>query len=201
MKLDTWINSSSLAHLHSTFVRASPFPHIVIPHFLIQDKADALSRALQDLPFERKEADLFSFSQTADLHDCSDKTIGQFVAFLESEHFASFVCDVTGVSVEAGALDLFGSLYESGDYLLCHDDQLEDRKIAYILYLGDDFERKDGGALVLRADSKGAPGEIVERYYPRFNSLVLFAVSKKSWHEVEEVLSTKKRYAIGGWLH
>lgn len=36
------------------------------------------------------------------------------------------------------------------DYLLCHDDQLENRKIAFILYLTEnEWSEKDGGQLEL----------------------------------------------------
>lgn len=36
------------------------------------------------------------------------------------------------------------------DYLLCHDDQLENRKIAFILYLTEsDWSNEDGGQLEL----------------------------------------------------
>ena len=35
------------------------------------------------------------------------------------------------------------------DYLLCHDDQLEGRRFAYILYLTPDWEESDGGSLQL----------------------------------------------------
>lgn len=35
------------------------------------------------------------------------------------------------------------------DYLLCHDDQLEARRFAYIYYLSPDWEEKDGGDLQL----------------------------------------------------
>lgn len=35
------------------------------------------------------------------------------------------------------------------DCLLCHDDELEGRRIAYIYYLVDDWTEADGGALDL----------------------------------------------------
>ena len=66
----------------------------------------------------------------------------------------------------------------------------------------DDFGEEDGGALALLADNKGKPGEVEKKYYPKWNSLILFEVSARSWHEVEEVIKDgKERYAIGGWLH
>ena len=34
----------------------------------------------------------------------------------------------------------------AADTLLCHDDQLESRRIAFILYLVPDWSEKNGGA-------------------------------------------------------
>lgn len=190
-----------VSELKKEFEKNSPFSHLVIDNFLVEEKAVKLSRALKKEAFEHKESDLFAFKQTQDLHYSENKEIKEFVWFLESQEFSDLVNEMTGIKVKKGALDLFGSLYENTSYLLCHDDQLEDRKIAYIIYLGEDFSQGDGGALSLRKDDKGKPSEIERKYYPKFNSLVMFEVSKKSWHEVEEVIGKKKRYAIGGWLH
>ena len=185
--------------LRGKFTTHKPFPHLLIKNFLSETDAKTLVEALKNEQFEEKESDLFSFKQTQDLHYSGNKVIKEFVAMLESKEFAEFIKKISDIKVKRGALDLSGSLYEDTNYLLCHDDQLEDRKIAYILYLSD-LGKNDGGALVLREDSKGKPSTVVKRYYPDFNSLILFQVSKQSWHEVEEVLGKKKRYAIGGWL-
>ncbi|MDO8564280.1 MAG: 2OG-Fe(II) oxygenase family protein [Nanoarchaeota archaeon] len=196
-----FMNKVKVDELKKKFEKNSPFPHLVIDNFLNVEKVAKLALALKKEEFEEKDSDLFSFKQTQDLHYSENKEIKEFVGFLESQEFSDLVGGMTGIKVESGALDLFGSLYENTSYLLCHDDQLEDRKIAYIIYLGDNFNEDDGGALFLREDNKGKPGEIAQKYYPKFNSLVMFEVSKKSWHEVEEVIGKKKRYAIGGWLH
>ena len=94
-----------------------------------------------------------------------------------------------------------GTLYESGDYLLCHDDELEGRKIAYVFYLSENFKEGDSGNFTLFDSKMGKPFRAVKKYVPLFNRLLIFEVSRKSFHEVEENLSDKKRYAIGGWLH
>jgi Rps23 Pro-64 3,4-dihydroxylase Tpa1-like proline 4-hydroxylase len=42
------------------------------------------------------------------------------------------------------------AVYERGDVLLCHDDQLEGRRLAYVIYLVDrDWQKEDGGTLDL----------------------------------------------------
>lgn len=178
-----------------------PFPHLLIENFLSEEKAEKLLKALKKEEFEEKDSDLFQFRQTQDLHYSENKEIKEFVNMLESKEFSDKIKNITGINVKKGAFDLAGSLYIDTDYLLCHDDELEGRKIAYIYYLSEDFSEKDGGALALLEDNDGKPGKTSKRYYPKWNSLMIFEVSKKSWHEVEEVIGKKRRYAIGGWLH
>ena len=46
-------------------------------------------------------------------------------------------------------LALFYARYDKTDYLLCHDDELEGRRIAFIMYLVPDWSEEDGGLLEL----------------------------------------------------
>lgn len=197
----TQVKLSNLNNLKKQFISNKPFPHLLIRNFLDEKEAKRLATALKKERFEEKDSDLFQFRQTQDLHYSKNREIKKFVKMLESRDFAEFIKEITGIKVKQGAFDLSGSLYMDTDYLLCHDDELEGRKIAYIYYLCGGFEEKDGGALILREDKNGRPDEIAKKYYPLFNSLVIFEVSRRSWHEVEEVMGKKKRYAIGGWLH
>ena len=41
------------------------------------------------------------------------------------------------------------TIRRSGGYLECHDDRLDSRCVAYILYLVDDWSEDDGGELQL----------------------------------------------------
>ena len=201
-----WINEELLDRkerekMRAEFVRNRPFPHLLVENFLEEGKAKELAVALKKEAFEEKDSDLFQFRQTGDLEHSKQKAIKVFYDMMSSGEFGKIIKDVTGIQV-SGRIDMAGSLYISTDYLLCHDDELEDRKIAYVYYLCDDFGEEDGGALALLADNKGKPGEVEKKYYPKWNSLILFEVSARSWHEVEEVIKDgKERYAIGGWLH
>ncbi|MBM3230525.1 2OG-Fe(II) oxygenase [Candidatus Pacearchaeota archaeon] len=189
-----------VAEKMTAFQRGKPFPHVVFEGFVQKSVVEGLLKAFQKEPFEQKRADLFQFSQTFDLHASKQKAIKAVVKVLDSKEFAEYLTRVTGVKVKAGASDVFGSLYRSTDYLLCHDDQLEGRKLAFILYLTS-LREGQGGALALREDVKGVPGKVVKRIHPKAGRLVVFAVSRKSWHQVEEVVSQGNRYALGGWLH
>jgi len=78
---------------------------------------------------------------------------------------------------------------------LPHDDRLEGRKIAYVLYLSD-LREEDGGSLDMYEDMK-----IVKSIIPKFGDLLLFEVSEKSFHQVAEVLTDANRLTIAGWFH
>lgn len=200
--LEDWINPSVLAlSNHRSFTSARPFPHVVLHDFLIESQAEQLLAALKKEEFFHKESDLFSLSQTADLASSDNPVICSFYSLVQSSDFAAFMQRLSGLSVKPGVLDFAGSLYESGDYLLCHDDQVEDRKIAYILYLSKGFEKKDGAEFILFNNKEGIPQDVAASYPPVWNSLLFFEVSPISFHMVGENCSSKKRYAIGGWLH
>ncbi len=157
--------------------------------------------ALKEEKFTYKNSDLFSLNQTADFSSVRNELLKSFYAFASSKEFALLMKEITGLDVKPGALDLAGSLYLSGDYLLCHDDQVEDRKIAYVLYLSEGFTQRDGAEFVVFNNKSGRPTTRAHAYPPEWNSLMLFEVSPLSYHMVGENTSLKKRYAIGGWLH
>lgn len=85
------------------------------------------------------------------------------------------------------------------DYLLCHDDELERRRIAFIIYLvPDNWDgSKDGGCLDM-FESGPAPGlqctkenpgdyhpwRVVRSLPPQRNCLAFFEVCSKSFHQV-----------------
>src|SRR3989338_7535824 len=203
MNIRSWLSSAFISalqreHVSHTFKENKPFPHIFIKDFLEEEKARQLSAALCAEKFEKKQSDLFSLSQTQDFGGIKRGVLQDFYQLFCSKKFAQVMQQITGIKLKVGTIDMAGSLYECCDYLLCHDDQLEGRKLAYIHYISDTFRENDGGSLALLADTSGKPGKTMRRYIPQWNSFIVFLVSPKSWHEVEEVLTEKKRYAIGG---
>ncbi|CAF99561.1 unnamed protein product, partial [Tetraodon nigroviridis] len=95
------------------------------------------------------------------------------------------------------------SRYEYTDVLLCHDDELEGRRVAFILYLVPPWRSSDGGTLDLYStDGHFQPQSIVKTLVPLLNTLVLFEVSPVSFHQVAEVLTKDKcRLSLSGWFH
>jgi len=196
-----WLNEKHISEsgrnkMKATFTKATPFPHLEIKDFLKENKAKTLLLALAKERFILKEADLFKFKHTNDITSSSVKELKDFRGFLLCEEFLSYMESITGLTLKRGAMDLAASLYEDTDYLLPHDDQLEGRKIAFLLYLST-MGKSVGGALGL-LDKKL---KTVKRIVPQFNTFAFFEVSPHSYHEVEEVLKDKQRITLGGWFH
>ncbi len=197
MRLKDWLSKEylNLEGFKKKFVSSKPFSYLELNGFLRKEKAVKVLKALLIERFYQKEADLFKFKQTSDLKHTQNKDLKDFIGFLYSKEFIDFMQEMTGFKL-SNKTDVAGTLYEDTDYLLCHDDQLEGRKIAYLFYFAD-FEEKDGGSLNL-FDSKN---NVIKKILPRFNKFAFFEVSPKSFHEVEEVIKKKQRIAIGGWFY
>lgn len=173
---------------------------IIISHFLLDKKYRALKRALKREPFSQKSSDLFEFFQTNDLRTAQQKVLRDFQRFFSTSEMHALVYNITRIKTK-GYVDAFGSLYTDTNYLLPHDDRLETRTVAFILYLST-LRNGDGGELCFfTTDEKNNPQKVSQMYRPQENTLLLFPVSKKSWHCVKEVIKPVKRYAIGGWFH
>jgi hypothetical protein len=109
----------------------------------------------------------------------------------------------TGIELR-DTVDMFCAKYSQGDTLLCHDDELEGRRVAFIYYLVPPaWGPEDGGALDLFATGHdGNPAEVARSLVPLRNSFVFFEVSPVSFHQVAEVLAADKvRLSVGGWFH
>ncbi|XP_025267502.1 prolyl 3-hydroxylase OGFOD1 isoform X2 [Camponotus floridanus] len=100
-------------------------------------------------------------------------------------------------------ISMSSARYYETDYLLCHDDNMGDRRIAYILYLSKGWTEEDGGALELfDTDEHGSPNKVVRSLVPEYNSLIFFEVVENSYHQVAEVMTDDKcRWSINGWFH
>lgn len=205
MALREWIEAAYLDNkkilqLQKQFQKARPFEHLALPGFFVKEKiADALI-ALSSERFERKESDLFAFLQTNDFAPSQNKTLAAFRAFLCSRAFCSYLNRITGVRIRSGVIDMAATIYEDTDHLLCHDDKLEGRHLAYMIYLTS-LKKKDGGALCLYESRKGRPTRIAKRIMPQVDMFTFFKVTPISFHQVDEVVQDVQRIAISGWFH
>ncbi|KAJ2847739.1 putative component of NuA3 histone acetyltransferase complex [Coemansia brasiliensis] len=125
--------------------------------------------------------------------------------YLSGEEFVGFMEQITGVQLTRGYLDLAAQRYKPTNHLLCHDDDVQrgklTRKIAYIIYLTEEWAESDGGALGLfAANDDGHPAKVVARILPKFNSIGFFLTGQGSFHTVEEVYS-RERWSVTGWFY
>lgn len=179
-----------------------PFPHCIIRNFLSsQTFIENLKGELLELNFNEKSNDLYKFKQSDDLKKRKEPHIAAIRAALFGR-FRSWLGDVLDVELEP-TVDISCAKYEYTDVLLCHDDELEGRRVAFILYLVPPWQSGDGGTLDLYStDSNFQPESIAKSLVPSWNTLVLFEVSPVSFHQVSEVLSQDKcRLSLSGWFH
>lgn len=166
-----------------------PFAHIIFKDLLSSVALHEIKEIIESQPFERKSADLFDLEQTTDLSD------EQSLSGLREKMLSLKEIIKNELGIDVTSLDMSAMHYQECDYLLCHDDQLEGRKIAYILYLA---KPEQGGELLFRSSTE--PYDVQVTIPPLENTLVLFEVSNKSLHEVSEIIKGE-RLSIGGWFH
>lgn len=199
--LKDWINQKHLKNiskLNKEFNTNKPFPHLEIDLFK-ESKIKQLLKEVKKLEFKEKNSDLFYLLQTVDFKSINNKLISEFYSIISSKEFYNILEKITGVK-GLTATDAASLIFPNTGYLLPHDDRLSTRKIAYILNLSN-FKEKDGGQLeFFETDPNNSPIKVAKSIIPKFNNFIIFKVSEKSFHQVNEVL-TKQRITIGGWFN
>ncbi|XP_056612992.1 prolyl 3-hydroxylase OGFOD1 [Triplophysa dalaica] len=198
---DAWQKKDSFSN-GNVRLDCAPFPHCQITNFLQSESfVESLQTELLQLHFNSKSNDLYKFQQSDDLRERREHHISQIRSIIFGE-FRLWLSEVLQVDLET-TVDISCAKYEHTDVLLCHDDELEGRRVAFILYLVPPWEVKDGGTLDLfSTDEHCQPVSVVKSLLPRWNSLVFFEVSPVSFHQVAEVLAEGKcRLSLSGWFH
>lgn len=198
---EAWSRRTPFSH-EAIVMDMDPFLHCVIPNFIpSQSFLEGLQKELLSLDFHEKYNDLYKFQQSDDLKKRKEPHICALRKIL-FEDFRAWLSDISKIDLES-TIDMSCAKYEFSDALLCHDDELEGRRIAFILYLVPPWDRSLGGTLDLYdVDEHFQPKQIVKSLTPSWNTLVFFEVSPVSFHQVSEVLSEEKsRLSISGWFH
>ncbi|PVD23787.1 hypothetical protein C0Q70_17061 [Pomacea canaliculata] len=184
-------------------VQCTPFRHVSLPCFIHDDQfVSDLITELEGLDMVDKSNDLYKFKQSMELKHAKTPSIKAFRKMLQDQ-MLPWLKDITCHPLN-DRIDLFCSLYQYTDVLLCHDDELEERYIAFIYYLVPKlWSEEDGGLLDLfDVDEHGQPKDIVKSIIPLQNMFVFFEVTPSSFHQVSEILTQEKsRFAISGWFH
>ncbi|KAF6078903.1 2-oxoglutarate and iron dependent oxygenase domain containing 1 [Phyllostomus discolor] len=198
---EAWSRRTPFSH-EAIVMHMDPFLHCVIPNFIPSPNfLEGLQKELLNLDFHEKYNDLYKFQQSDDLKKRREPHICALRKVL-FEDFRAWLSDVSKIDLES-TIDMSCAKYEFSDALLCHDDELEGRRIAFILYLVPPWDGSLGGTLDLYdVDEHFQPKQIVKSLVPSWNTLVFFEVSPVSFHQVSEVLSEdKSRLSISGWFH
>ena len=180
-----------------------PFRHWVCKDFLEEEFARRLKSEILNEKFNEKNNDLYTFRQTNDLKVSKQAHVVALRNLLYGQQFLDIMRKLTGIELN-DTVDMASLRFSQTDNLLCHDDELEGRRIAYILYLvPKTWTAKDGGSLDLfDCDDQQQPRNVVTRLVPQWNSFSFFEVSPVSYHQVAEIVSPdKERVSISGWFH
>lgn len=207
--LKKWINPTILENISSfkdEFNTAKPYEHISIPNFLQEEVVKKIEEALFLVEYEEYDTDLYHFFKSKDFKHIQNlpKILQEFHSFIFSREVIKFFKELTTTpEIKEKQGDLHSILLQHTHYLLCHDDQVDERIIAFIVNLSRDFAAKDGGALeIFGHNSKDSPTQKENTIVPKFNQLNIFKVSPISFHQISEVESVdKNRLSISGWYY
>ncbi|KAK3533758.1 hypothetical protein QTP70_025833 [Hemibagrus guttatus] len=179
---EAWRKKTSFSH-GSVQLDCEPFPHCVIRNFVQNESfVENLRDELLQLNFHSKSNDLYKFQQSDDLKKRKEHHISQIRSLLFNQ-FSSWLSKMLAVDLET-TVDISCAKYEHTDVLLCHDDELEGRRVAFILYLVPPWDLSDGGTLDLyNTDEHYEPVSIVKSLLPCWNTLLFFEVSPVSFHQ------------------
>lgn len=148
---------------------------------------------------------VYTFQRTLKEANTEDPNFVQIWSFLRSRKFLDLVEKVTMMklsNVEAS----FVSRYTTGCALSIHTDVSDNRKLAFVLNLTEDWKEEYGGCLVIEPEQAGKSrcGNPSLTIVPEYNTLSLFDVTNGGRaHYVSEVVEPtgKIRMAITGWLY
>lgn len=160
----------------------SPYFHRIIDNFLPDHLFAKMQKMYSEFKFNEIQTDLFKFLQTNELSQDLDFFKDQLDTI-----FSQYT------SLDDRYYDIFASYYRKGDYLLCHDDLIDNRVYAFTFYLSD-FE---SGDLILYENDCCT---INKRVGIKSNRLVIFKVGSKSFHEVD-ICRMDGRSAFTGWFN
>ena len=208
------LDQAYLNELKATFDAGKPFKYLQIADLLDNSFLRTLENELKGFEYFHKSNDLFEFAQSNDLKSVDAPLVNKLKSILYGKRFRDILKYITGI--ELGELEdsvsMSANVYGDTNTLLCHDDELHGRRIAYILYLvPPNWSKADGGALDLYdTDKDGQPSKIAKSLTPAWNTFTFFEVSPISFHQVSEVLTSevdeesgenRVRISISGWFH
>ncbi len=215
--LETYLNKDfyteiNIKKLNKEFNEASFFPHISIDNMFKKEILLDLKNELKKEDYYFEECDLYTFFKTNDLKNSNSLLIKNFRNFLMSEEFLIIIEKISNLTLIKNKLDFHSLKFLDTHYLLCHNDMVLNRKIAFVINLSD-LKIFDGASLNFFSskkdnenienlnilDNKYCVGDVFKSIVPKFGRFNMFLVSQKSFHSVSELISDKERISFSGW--
>ena len=142
----------------------------------------------------------FSFYSHPIVHTAQrgeDDVLSRFVRWMADEEFLALMRSLSGLE-DINRVYAQGTMYARGSFLNVHTDevQVENRRLAYVINLTRRW-RPDWGGLLHFDDGEG---NVVETFFPHFNSLSLFLVPQNHFVSYVAPFAQADRLAITGWL-
>ena len=144
----------------------------VVEDFLDEDTLDLAIDALAGLEYRFSESDLFSYWASVELTDIDHPALNVLRNDLGDKSWRNEVAKAFQVA-KLSKIDMAAYVYGLGDFLLPHDDQVEDRVIAYSLHLTPDLEDNGGGSLDLFEAGQEGKSKLVKRVFHDLSDSIL----------------------------
>lgn len=189
--------------LHEEYSKNSnPTKNILITDFFKNNIFKKIKKNIEKEDYYLEDHDLYRFLRTEDFKTSTIKEIREIRNYFISEEIIKFLESITKTTLNKNKITIHSLKMSNTHYLLCHNDKVENRKIAFIYYLTE-LKEKDGGKFeFFNSNTKKLPEpETIKSIIPKANTLNIFEVTETSYHQITEILTDKERITIGGWYY
>lgn len=172
-------------------IKKSPFYFEIIDDFLPENELHKINKLHSSLEYKRLQCDLYKFMQSSEL---AEEENFEFFRRKLDDLFREKTLNSDMVLPAADTYyTFFASNYLKGDFLLCHDDMIDERLYAFTFYL-EDFP--SGELVIYENDCQTIHSEVKIKA----NRMVIFKIGETSFHEVSLCMEDGRK-AISGWIN
>lgn len=168
----------------SSIEKVKPFEYHIIDNFLSSKDLEEVQKAYERLSFKEISSDLFRFLVSQELNN------DEKFDFFKSELSILFKDKISHSNL---FYTLSAAYYRKDDFLLCHDDMVDERLWAFAFYLSD---HETGKLLMYENDCE----TLHKAIDVKANRLVIFKVGPTSFHEVQKCHQNGRK-TISGWIN
>lgn len=161
-----------------------------------RDRA-SLAEGIHRVAAQRFQFSFLSYSMVDSAERGETDLLTRFVRWMAGDDFLSIMRQISGLE-DINRVFAQATMYSRGSFLLAHDDHVdaERRRLAYVINLTRQWRPEWGGMLHFL----DAQGNVVDTFFPHFNSMSLFAVPQSHFVSYVPPFAQGERQAITGWL-